>query len=58
MPNNLFTYPYTKISVYQNIKYMCQGMAIDRRPTSDYLDRIVSLGLLQKNKQDDIEKLF
>lgn len=44
MLNNLFTHPYTKI------KYMCQDMTVDRRTASDYLERIVSLGLLQKAK--------
>ena len=44
MLNNLFTHPYTKI------KYMSQDMNVDRRTASDYLDRIVSLGLLDKKR--------
>ncbi len=44
MINNLFTHPYTKI------KYLSQDMDIDRRTASDYLERIVSLGLLYKEK--------
>ena len=44
MINNLFTHPYTKI------KYLSQDMNIDRRTASDYLERIVSLKLLYKEK--------
>ena len=44
MINNLFMHPYTKI------KYLSQDMNIDRRTASDYLERIVSLGLLYKEK--------
>ena len=44
MINNLFTHPYTKI------KYLSHDMNIDRRTASDYLERIVSLGLLYKEK--------
>lgn len=42
--NNLFFHPYTKIEFLQ------RDMQIERRTAAKYLDRIVSLGLLEKVK--------
>jgi Fic family protein len=42
--NGLFYHPYTKID------HVVANMQISRQTASKYLDRIVSLGLLQKEK--------
>ncbi|MBR6455713.1 MAG: Fic family protein, partial [Prevotella sp.] len=42
--NGLFYHPYTKIGHVEN------NMQVSRQTASKYLDKIVSLGLLQKKK--------
>ncbi|MBE6318913.1 MAG: hypothetical protein E7081_08080 [Bacteroidales bacterium] len=42
--NNLFFHPYTKLEYFQ------RDMSISRQTASKYLDKIVSIGLLEKIK--------
>lgn len=50
--NGLFYHPYTKID------HVVANMQVSRQTASKYLDRIVALGLLKKEKNGQGELLY